>query len=348
MNLERQILFFFSAIGAFNGFFLFAYYAFFIKNRSKTTYFLAAFLLAVSVRVIKSVFLFFYSQIPEVFIQVGLSACSLIGPFLYLYVSASVKNKKYPNCTWLIHALPGLLFVTIFIHFYPYWENRSLFNTIYFKDVLYTQWIGYVVLSGFVIKDSFKKLLTKKEKLTDEEIWQISLVLGIAIIWAAYNFCQYTSYISGAVSFSFIFYLLLLLWVFKRRNKSSFFEKQVRYGNKKISTKEADAIASRLALLFKETKLYKNPDLKLSDVADALAISPHILSQYLNDNLGKRFSTFVNAYRVAAAEEMLKEHHQYTLEAIGHECGFKSNSSFYAAFKECKGMTPARYKKAVM
>ena len=348
MNLERQLLFFFSAIGAFNGLFLCAYYTFLIKNRTKATYFLAAFLLAVSVRVIKSVFLYFYSNIPELFIQVGLSACSLIGPFLFLYVSASVKDKKFPNYTWLVHALPGLLFVTISIYFFPYWENRSFFNSVYFKHVLYTQWIGYVVLSGLVIKDSFKKLFTKKEKLTDEEIWQISLVVGIAIIWAAYNFCQYTSYISGAVSFSFIFYLLLLLWVFKRRNQSSFFERQVRYANKKISTKEADTIASKLEVLFKEKKLYKNPDLKLSDIAEELAISPHSLSQYLNDNLGKRFSTFVNTYRITEAEKMMKECHQYTLEAIGHECGFKSNSSFYAAFKELKGTTPARYKKAVM
>ena len=141
---------------------------------------------------------------------------------------------------------------------------------------------------------------------------------------------------------------MLLLWVFKRRNVSSFFEKQVKYGNKTISTEEADAIASKLEVLFNEKKIYKNPELKLSDVADELAISPHSLSQYLNDNLGKRFSAFVNTYRIAAAEEMLKEYHQLTLEAIGQECGFKSNSSFYAAFKDLKGMTPARYKRAVI
>ena len=345
MNLERSLLFFFSAIGAFNGLFLFTYYTFFIKNRTKATYFLAAFLLAVSVRVIKSVFLYFYSHIPELFAQIGLSACSLIGPFLFLYVSSGVENKKYSKNSWLMHALPGLLFVIFFTTFYPSWESSNLFNAVYFIDVLYAQWIIYIILAGLVIKDSFKKLFLKNEVLTDEEIWQTSVVIGTGIIWAAYNFCQYTSYISGAVSFSFIFYLLLLLWIFKRRNVASFFEKQVKYGNKIISTKEAEAIASKLEGLLLERKLYKNPDLKLPDLANELAISSHSLSQYLNDNLGKRFSTFINGYRIAAAEEMLKGCHHLTLEAIGNECGFKSNSAFYAAFKKFKGITPARFKR---
>ena len=345
MYLERPILFFFSAIGAFNGLFLSTYFGFFLKNRSKTTYFLSALLLVISVRIIKSVFLYFYPQVPELFIQIGLSACALIGPFLYLYVSATVKSKPYKGYTWLVHALPGLLFVIVFMNFFAQWESHKSFSSVFFTNILYTQWGCYVVLSGIAIKGTFQRLLTKREKLTDEEIWLITLIAGIAIVWAAYNFCQYTSYISGAVSFSFIFYLLLLVWFFKRRGRMTFFEEPARYGNKKISEEEAEAIALNLNELFKEKELHKNQHLKLSDVARELNVTPHYLSQYLNDNLGQSFSAVVNAHRINAAEEMMKKNHHFTLEAIGYECGFKSNSAFYAAFKKIKKVTPARYKK---
>ena len=347
MPIERPLLFFFSAIGAFNGLFLSTYFAFLVKEKTKATYFLAAFLLAASIRVIKSVFIYFYPQIPALFVQIGLAACVMIGPFLYLYVSARVENKQYERYTWLYHVVPGALSVVLFMNYYPYWQCQKVYCSLYFIYILYTQWIGYVVMSGIVIRDSFRKLFTSGEKLTDEEIWQVSLVVGIAIVWAAYNFSQYTSYISGAVSFSFIFYLLVLLWVFKRRKTPVFFEEPVKYSNKKISTEEADTIASQLDQLFAEKELHKNPNLKLSDVAEELGISPHYLSQYLNDNLGQRFSSFINAYRVEAAEAMLRTNHQLTLEAIGNECGFRSNSSFYAAFKKFKGATPAQYKKTV-
>lgn len=346
MPIERPLLFFFSAIGAFNGLFLSTYFAFLIKNRSKATYFLAAFLLAASVRVIKSVFIYFYPNIPALFVQIGLAACVMIGPFLYLYISTSVEHKKYERGTWLYHVVPGALSVVFFMNYYPYWQCQKLYCSLYFIYILYTQWIGYVVLSGLVIRDSFRKLFTKGEKLRDEEIWQMSLVVGIAMVWAAYNFSEYTSYMSGAISFSFIFYLLALLWVLRRRKAASFFESPAKYANKKIDAGEADAITVRLDRLFTERELHKKPDLKLSEVADQLEVPSHVLSQYLNDNLGQRFSTFVNARRVLAAEAMLRVNHQLTLEAIGYECGFRSNSSFYAAFKKFRGVTPAQYKKS--
>lgn len=53
-------------------------------------------------------------------------------------------------------------------------------------------------------------------------------------------------------------------------------------------------------------ELYKNPNLKLSDVASRMNISAHQLSQLLNDNLGKSFSTYINEYRIDDACEKSK------------------------------------------
>lgn len=350
MDFETQVLFFFSALGAFNGLFLSAYFAFFVKHRNRESYFLAGLLLAVSVRVTKSVFLTFDPSISNTFIQIGLAACGLIGPFLYLYTRESLKPRKHPSRNWLMHVVPVIVIMIFIGYFFPYRENYLMWQRSkggIFGWTLYGQWFVYIFLSFLLCRKSFIRLFKKGENLSDKEIWIMSLVGGIFIIWLFYNLVPYTSYVFGAISFSFVFYLLLLLWIFKRRNNSSFLAQAVKYANKKIFKEEADAISRKLHDLFAQESLYKNPELKLSQLAARLDIAPHLLSQYLNDNLGKSFSHFINEYRIQAAEEMLKHKHQLTLEAIGQECGFKSNSSFYTAFKKFKGQTPARFKKSL-
>jgi len=350
MNFDHQLLFFFSALGAFNGLFLSLYFAFFIKNRNSTTYFLAALIFVISVRVVKSVFLTFYPGTSSLFIQIGLTACFLIGPFLYVYVNEVKQPKNGRNkWLWLLHIVPVIVGMIIIGYFFPYRENVSMWWRVpprIFGMLLFSQWLLYVLLSGYTIKDSFGRLFRRKEKVTNQDFWVLNVVIGVALIWLAYNTSQYTSYIVGALSFSFTLYLSLLIWVFKRRKSAQFFAQPLKYANKRVSDIEAAAIESKLKDLFKEVELYRNPQLKLNDLATAVEETSHTLSEYLNSNVGKSFTMFINEYRVKAAEQMLQSNDHLTIEAIGNECGFKSNSTFYAAFNKGLGMTPAQYKKA--
>jgi AraC-like DNA-binding protein len=348
MSFDKLVLFFFSAIGAFNGLFLSIYFAFFIKNRSRATYFLSALLFVISVRVTKSVFLIFVPGVSTVFIQVGLSACVLIGPFLYLYVKASVEEKESKKWTWLLHIVPLLIAMILIGIYYPYRQNYHLWRRVppgIFGFSLVTIWSSYVLYSLYLIRGFLKKLFSKQLKLNSKEKWVLSVTIGNVIICLAYNTSQYTSYIVGAFSFSFVFYLMILLWFFRRNKNLAFLEKQEKYANKKIDKKEALSIEENLEKVIIEKQLFKNQSLKISDVAEELQMVPHLLSQFLNDNLGKSFTFYINEYRVREAEKMLKTADHLTLQAIGSECGFKSNSTFYATFKKVNGMTPAKFKK---
>jgi len=92
-------------------------------------------------------------------------------------------------------------------------------------------------------------------------------------------------------------------------------------------------------------ELYKNANLKSSDVAKKVGLTTHQFSQLLNDNLGKNFALFVNEYRIDAAKSMLQNTPNLTLEAIGYECGFNSKSTFFTTFKKLAGTTPSQFKK---
>ncbi|MDB4292532.1 helix-turn-helix transcriptional regulator [Maribacter sp.] len=344
MDYQAQFLFLFSALGAINGLVLSFYFVFFTKRKHPSNYFLGALLFVLSIRIIKSVFFFFNPDMSQLFIQVGLSACILIGPFLYLYTLSISKENRRASKRWMYHTVPFILIITIAWFIIPYREYRHMWGG-YLIRVIYLQWLVYIIISGFLLKEIILKIFSKNKKLDDFEIFHLTVYFGTAIIWIAYFTSRYTSYIVGALSFSFVFYLLLLMWIFKKNKNSVFFEKEVKYANKKIDTTEANAFAIRLDELMIEKQLFKNPDLKLSDVANELNILPHYLSQFLNDNVGKRFSSFLNEYRIKSVENEITANQHLTLEAIGQKCGFKSNSTFYTAFKKIKGITPAQFKK---
>lgn len=90
---SNQLLFFFSALGAFNGFILSIYFAINAKKKNFTNYFLSLLLLVLSIRIVKSIFFYFNPHLSNIFIQIGLSACVLIASFLFLYLK-SYKVEK--------------------------------------------------------------------------------------------------------------------------------------------------------------------------------------------------------------------------------------------------------------
>ena len=344
MTIDQTVLFFFSAIGAFNGLFLSIYFTFFIKNRSRAMYFLSALILVVSVRILKSSFLFFNSEINDAFRVTGLTAFALIGPFLYLYVKSSVYKENSSTSKWWLHIVPVIVLMTGMQLVFPYHDHLAKWYSL--VNMLYCLWLAYIVVSAWMIREPLRRFF-KRKKIQDEEFWLVSVTLAIAIIWVAYFTVSYTSYIVGALSFSFIFYVMLLLWLYKRKKAYPFFYEPPKYANKSIDASEASQLGKKLEHILREEKLYKHASLKLADVAKRIAVPTHQLSQYLNDNLGQRFNAYINTYRIEEAEQLLQENDHLTLEAIGAECGFKSNSSFYTAFKKEKGITPAQYKKSL-
>ncbi len=347
-NLEKEILFFFSAIGVLNGFFISIYFVFIFKNRNRATYFLAALLLAISVRVAKSIFFAFSPAISNTFLHVGLTACLLIGPLLYLYIKESKQNNK--KWLWIIHILPVIILMVIVHIFYPYSEYRYLWkrtSTGYLGWFLFSQWLFYIIIAGVISKNEFKRVLRKEQKASELDFWIVSVISGVFLIWLAYFTTNYTSYMVGAVSFTFLLYLAIFIIAVKNKKGLAFLGKPVRYENKKINTEAAEEILNRIEVLFNDDPVFTNSDFKIKNLAELLNISPHYLSQILNDNLNISFPSFINGYRIKAATQMIERNTNLTLEAIGKECGFKSKTTFYKAFKNEKGITPAAYKRRI-
>ena len=76
-----------------------------------------------------------------------------------------------------------------------------------------------------------------------------------------------------------------------------------------------------------------------------LLITPHQLSEFINDYVGMNFSSYINNYRVEEAKELLlKEPDRNTL-AVGLDVGFGSKPSFNTIFKQKTSLTPSEFRK---
>jgi AraC-like DNA-binding protein len=95
-----------------------------------------------------------------------------------------------------------------------------------------------------------------------------------------------------------------------------------------------------------EAKLYLDPLLSMDTVASEMGMSKSYFSKLINSYSNYNFSDFVNSLRVAQAKKFLSdgEFSQYTIVAIGLECGFNSKSTFYSAFKKFTSETPTTYR----
>ncbi|MBP7498349.1 MAG: AraC family transcriptional regulator, partial [Chryseobacterium sp.] len=296
-------------------------------------------LLVLSIRIIKSVFFYFNPQLSNIFIQIGLSACILIGPFLFLYLK-SYSNQEKSN--WTIHTIPFIIGITILGIFYPYIEHRKIWSN-WIVTGIYFQWLIYIIASFKYLKPIFKKLKAK-EKLKDLDVWLLSIYFGVVVIWLAYKFGAYASYIVGALSFSFVFYLILLLVIFRNSRETTFFQEKEKYKNKAIDQETLNLMEQKLSIIV-EKELFLDPNLTLEMVAKELQVTKHLLSQYINETLGKSFSSLIKEYRVEKAKQLLQTESNFTIEGLGYDSGFSSKSTFFTAFKKITGSTPSEYQK---
>lgn len=100
----------------------------------------------------------------------------------------------------------------------------------------------------------------------------------------------------------------------------------------------------RLEALMIDEKIYQQENLSLAILAEAVQLGTHQLSELVNTQYGMSFSRYVRDHRIREAERLLVEEPDASILAISMEVGFKSQSNFYAAFKEITGKSPGTYR----
>lgn len=346
MSFDNKYIFFLCALGLFNCILVSFYFLFFYKQNRTQNFLFGVLTLLLSIKIGKTLYMSFSFEKHLVFAQIGLSACCLIGIVLYYYLKSTIQGSNHLPRVWKLHFIILFLIILFIGLFKPYSENIVFWND-YLVWLIYGLWGGYILMSGFLLKRTWRSSLTTVVKDSTMKIWLALVFVGNVLIYGAYIVGYFWLYLVEMLTFSLVFYTLLIYYLSSKNRKIIFNKVPKKYGANRIEEGELQSMKASLRALMDEEELFKTPDLKLPEVAKKMNVSAHRLSQFLNDNLGVSFSSYINQRRIDKAIQLLKEDDRFTLEAIGYECGFSTKSVFYSTFKKITGQTPSSFRRQI-
>lgn len=99
-----------------------------------------------------------------------------------------------------------------------------------------------------------------------------------------------------------------------------------------------------------DINVISNPDFSLQMLADAVGSNTSYVSRIINTTYQKNFKSLLNERRIREACHKLRDkerYHNYTIQAIYEEVGYKNAASFIRSFKKVYGMTLSVYQRIV-
>ncbi|MGB3464753.1 MAG: helix-turn-helix domain-containing protein [Cyclobacteriaceae bacterium] len=359
--------------GIFTGFYIMA--SLIIKgDRKATTFFIFMATLIMTV-ILSQYFLVLsggYQSFPYL-LAIPLIILPSLGPVLFLFIKMSFDRRKF---RWfeLGHFAPS--FLLLYLHLpilrispevkiraiAMLWTGVIEFDWQYFifLTLLSIQMSIYLFLISWILSKNYAIILQESSntlviKMTRMKLsMQFFIVFMIAFL-CAYSFWSlqyaYTATIEGCMM------LLMSAFIFPTgyhflRNRIAYApvsEQPIsgKYKNSSLTDDSTVEILDRLTDHMKTKKPYLNPDLKIQDLSEELAVAKHHISQIINQELNSNFFDFINQYRVEEAKKKLIDdrYKHLTIQGIGMDSGFSNKSSFYRIFKKYTDHTPSAFIK---
>lgn len=118
--------------------------------------------------------------------------------------------------------------------------------------------------------------------------------------------------------------------------------------NSLLSKDEIENYLEQLDELMKGDDIYIDPSISLRHLAEKLELHPNKLSWLLNEQIGKNFNEYINAFRLITFKEkaLNPKNSHLTLLGLAYDSGFNSKTVFNAFFKKMEQMTPRAWLKS--
>ncbi len=298
----------------------------------------------------------------------------LFGVLLYFYAGfLSSENFKLRAKDWL-HFLPFAIYLSWLVSFYRLSAEIKLnflqrfiaienpkVALIYF--ILYLVQIShmllYTVLTLRLLKNRSQTINGAPisiEKVSLSWLWNLTIGFGsfvlltlLYVVWLQLGL-PYSRAVDALVLIAMAGMIYTIGYKALRQPEifsgPSALKSAPKYEKSALTPARAEIYLSKLAHAMESEKLFIDSDLKLLDLAQRIEISPHHLSQLINEKLGQNFFDFINHYRVEEAKKLLADpaKSQFTILSLALEVGFNNKASFNSAFKKHTGMTPSQFR----
>lgn len=288
-------------------------------------------------------------------------ATSLTGPFLLNYVRSQTIVADFSRWHWLAPSISFVLLIPFAL--LPIQDQLALM-VLDEQTELPQQWpillslitaliIGQISYAFYLLRCSLQLInyrsLLKTQLSNIDHAKQQWLNLLIGTLIGAWLLSVLRVFLTDQIDINFYSLCLSMLALylgiyFTITNKQLFLMAQEKYQNSALDSNISQLLGGELQTMMAEKKLYQQPELTLSQLAQSLGVSNHQLSQLLNETFNKSFYQYVNELRVEQAKKLLLSENMAIVD-IAQTAGFNSKPSFYKAFKSSTGLTPGEFRK---
>ena len=297
-----------------------------------------------------------------------LSVLFLIGPVFYFYLkSLTVENfsftlKSFLHFTpFMFIALFNLLFYIVLVGNIPFFPR---IDTKHYPIKLFSllQLIQIFIYLYFIRKNINTQAELARISLSDTRKVSfriINLMVSALILIFGMGFVFYFIWVLGIdindadniiIPFAVTIVIFVVGYIGLKQPELLYIEQEIqklkKYEKSTLTKERSEEALKQLLLLMETEKPYLDNELTLIKLSERISLSPHHLSQIINENTNQNFFDFINSYRIEEAKKMffLPEYSNYTIIAIAMESGFNSKSAFNIAFKKFTNQTPTSFR----
>ena len=295
----------------------------------------------------------------------------IYGPLIYFYVLSLTRRfdagLKFSNA---IHFLPFIIDLTINLSlchsFYQEWKVLE----VVFKIVQYAVYLTASLMILSKHESYIRNFFSEIGKYTLKWL-RIMIILDFASLFIVmiiltlhflgiYDIRQ--SQTISRVTFIISSLAIYIIGYFSMQQPEMTLEQSGREKIAEISSEklrvlkyEKSRIDDSILIQYKnelteymeKEKPYLNHELTLQELADAVSLTYHELSQVINAGFGLNFYSYINNFRIIESERILTDpkRKNENILAVAYDSGFRNKSNFNTLFKKKHGITPSEYKK---
>ena len=305
----------------------------------------------------------------------------LPGPLVFHYVNLRLGNVKRFTAPMLLHYGPFVLFtlvipITVGTTIPERVISYGMLSVLKFP-MLSKNWLntayGYIFIAQFIhaaiylgisilaitryqaraISESSDNRIatfnTLKGIVGATAFFTILSVLFIAVLLNSQWYVRELDYLY-IVPMTFCVYLLSYHTI---KQSSAFVPPPVAatnpqpYQQSRLAKEESLRLFNKMKQIVADQKLYMNPELRVSDLAEASGMTYHQISEVINREAGISFFEFINDFRLKHAtsdfEALIQQNRKVNILEVAFAAGFNNKVSFNRHFKKSIGLTPTEY-----
>lgn len=303
------------------------------------------------------------------FFPISYSVNTLLMPLLWLFTRRNFDLDPRFKPVQLLHFLPAIVCVVIVLSIPMRKRMESILHEVTGDDtwigdfnaaVITSQMIGYFVAIFIYL---YRKKQYIKDNWSDAEYMQKEWIPKLMILFAALFVTVMTCYaiwprtdawliqILNVMAMSFLVYNFIAHpTVPYIQGTSRMLVKDETVGFQSIPDEEQMRdICSQVKEYLETTNAFLRKDLSLSILSRETGIYQKLLSRSINEYLKQNFFELINEMRVGEAKRrlLLPENAGHTVDSLYEECGFRTRSTFFLAFKKVEGLSPAQWLNSV-